>query len=79
MFYWKPKAGGVEVDFVLRSSSKVIGIEVKSSETITFKDTKSMREFFKAHPEAKQGIIVYTGDKIFQVATNIYAVPWFAL
>ena len=79
IFYWKPKAEHAEVDFVLRSSSVVLGIEVKSTESLTFKDTKSMREFLKTHPEAKQGIIVYTGNKILQVATGIYAVPWFAL
>jgi predicted AAA+ superfamily ATPase len=79
IFYWKSKDADVEVDFVLRSSSTVMGIEVKSSESVMFKDTKSMREFLRAHPEAEQGIIVYTGHKIFQVATNVFAVPWFAL
>lgn len=29
--------------------------------------------------EVEKGIIVYAGNKIFQVATGIYAVPWFAL
>ncbi len=79
IFYWKLKEGAVEVDFVLRSSSKVLGVEVKSTDSVKFKDTKSMREFLKTHPEVKNGIIVYTGDKVFRVATGIYAVPWFAL
>ncbi len=78
IFYWKLKAGEVEVDFVVRFNNKVIGIEVKSSDEITFKDTRSMREFLKTHPEASQGIIVYGGSKIYPVATNIYAVPWMA-
>ena len=76
IFYWKPKAEEVEVDFVVRSNNKVIGIEVKSSKDLSFSDTRSMREFLKAHPEASKGIIVYGGSKIYPVATNIYAVPW---
>ncbi len=76
IFYWKPKAEEVEVDFVIQSNNKTIGIEVKSSKDLSFGDTRSMREFLKAHPEASEGIIVYGGGKIYPVATNIYAVPW---
>ena len=47
IFYWKPKAQQVEVDFILRSSSKVLGIEVKSAVSVSFKDTKSLRAFMK--------------------------------
>ena len=79
IFYWKPKAEEVEVDFVLRSSSTVLGIEVKSSQSVSFKDTKSMREFLKTHSEVKKGIIVYAGSQVFEISTNIYAVPWVAL
>ena len=76
--YWKPKAQEVEVDFVIRSNRKVVGIEVKSAKNVAFSDTRAMREFLKSHSEASCGIIVYDGDKIFPVATNIYAVPWMA-
>lgn len=76
VFYWKPKNDSVEVDFVVRSTGKAVGIEVKSSDKIDFGDTKSMREFLKTHPEVSRGIIVYTGQKVFPVATNIYVVPW---
>jgi len=53
-----------------------VGIEVKSSDRIAFGDTKPMREFLKSHPQVSCGIIVYAGDRIYPVATNIYAVPW---
>ncbi len=76
IFYWKPKAQDIEVDFVICSAGKAIGVEVKSSSQITFGDTRQMREFLKSHPQVAKGIIVYTGDKIYPVATNIYAVPW---
>lgn len=76
LFYWKPKSGDAEVDFVVRSSQNTIGIEVKSSDQVDFGDTRSMREFLKTHPEASKGIIVYAGSKVYPIATNIYAVPW---
>ncbi len=79
IYYWKPRQGESEVDFVIRSGTKIMGIEVKSSSQVTFKDTKSMRKFLKLHPEAQKGIIVYSGTKVFPIATNIYAVPWLAL
>ncbi len=76
IFYWKLKAGGTEVDFVISAAGRAIGIEVKSSKDITFGDTRPMREFLKAHPQVSKGIIVYAGNKIYPVATNIHAVPW---
>jgi hypothetical protein len=78
ILYWKSKAGVGEVDFVVCSTGKAIGIEVKSSKQITFGDTRSMREFLKAHSQITKGIIVYAGDKIYPAASNIYAVPWTA-
>ena len=79
IFYWKPKADDAEVDFVVRSHNKVIGIEVKSSDTLSFTNTRAMREFLTSHSEASLGMIVYTGNKVYPLATNIYAVPWTVL
>lgn len=76
IFYWKPKAEKEEVDFVIRSGDKTIGIEVKSSEELTFADTRSMRNFIKSHSQVTKGIMVYGGNKVYPIATNIYAVPW---
>lgn len=76
ILYWKLKAEGTEVDFVISSAGRTIGVEVKSSNEITFGDTRPMREFLKTHPQVSRGIIVYAGSKIYPVATNIYAIPW---
>ncbi len=79
VYYWKRKSQDVEVDFVIKGGQRVIGIEVKSAEVVSFKDTKSMREFLKAHSEVNAGVIVYNGKKVFSVASNIWAVPWYVL
>jgi hypothetical protein len=79
IFYWKRKAGESEVDFVIRHEGKVIGVEVKSSDNISFGDTRSIRDFLKSHPEVHRGLVVYNGPRVYPVASNIYAVPWTAL
>ena len=79
IFYWKPKQEDWEIDFILKRNDTVVPIEVKSSAQLTFRDTQAIRKFIKAHPEAKHGILIYTGSQIYQLATNIYAVPWNAL
>lgn len=76
IFYWKPKANDMEVDFIICLANNILGIEVKSSREITFGDTRQMREFIKFHPQVSKGIIVYAGNRIYPVASNIYAVPW---
>jgi uncharacterized protein len=78
IFYWKPKRFSAEVDFVIRSANTLVGVEVKASKKITFGDTKQMRAFFKSHPQVSKGVIVYTGNRVYPVASNIYAVPWTA-
>lgn len=60
----------------MRSNNQIIAVEVKSSDYLSFRDTRPMRGFLKSHPETSRGIIVYAGNKIYPVATNIYAVPW---
>ena len=77
IFYWKPKNIDGEVDFVVSTTGKGVGVEVKSTTEIKFKDTRHMRSFLKTHPEVTKGIIVYGGEKVYPVASNIYAVPWF--
>ncbi len=76
IFYWKPKAGEVEVDFILKHQDKVFPIEVKSSSSLSYRDSRALRQFMKTHPEATGGLLVYTGSRVYPIATGIYAVPW---
>ena len=76
IFYWRPKGAELEVDFVLKHQGGVLPVEVKSSEGLTYRDTRAMRQFLKGHPEAKRGILVYAGSRVYPIATGIYAVPW---
>lgn len=79
IFYWKPKRDNLEIDFILKQNETVLPIEVKSTAQLSFRDTQAIRKFLKTHPEAKRGIVIYAGSQIFQIATNIYAIPWTSL
>ena len=66
---------GIEVDFLITQGDKVIGIECKSSASLTAKDYKNLR-FMQA--EMKNdfiGIVLYRGEQIIKVDDNIIAVP----
>ena len=76
IYYWKHKRREGEIDFIVKQLDTIIPVEVKSSNTLTFRDTQSIRYFFQNHPESQRGLIVYTGTKVYPIASNIYAVPW---
>lgn len=79
IYYWRPKHQDIEVDFILKQNDRLMPLEVKSSTQLTFRDTRSLRRFLKDHPEAKVGVIIYPGRRLYPIASNIYALPWMLL
>ncbi len=72
---------GKEVDIILENRKKeLVGIEIKSSSTVSHKDAGGIRELSKlAGNHFHRGIILYTGDTVVPFAKNIHAVPLGAL
>ncbi|WP_419837542.1 ATP-binding protein [Candidatus Poriferisodalis sp.] len=68
---------GVEVDFVLeRSPGVVVGIEVKSRATAHPRDFKGLRRLKDAVGDNfASGILLHDGDRIQQIAPDLYAMP----
>lgn len=79
VMYWQPKGELKELDFVLQLSTGIVPIEVKSSDTLSFRHSETLRRFMASHPEAKQGFLLYSGRKLYPIATNIFAIPIMAL
>jgi len=75
-YYWKSKQTHTEVDFIIKYRDIVLPIEIKSGGSLDFRDTRSIREFLKGHPDVRLGVIIYTGKKLFPIASNVWAVPW---
>jgi predicted AAA+ superfamily ATPase len=71
----------LEVDFVLEAKGgDVVGVEVKSSRSITRSDVDGLRFLSElAGPKFVCGVILYCGDTVEPLATNIWAVPISAL
>lgn len=78
IFSWRT-ADKAEVDIVLEVAGKAIPIEVKSSETLSRKDTSSLHAFLEDNPQARQGFIVYPGRDVQQISSSVSALPdwWF--
>lgn len=66
----------VEVDFVLESRSKLAGIEVKASSTVTTEDFKGLHKLQNAAQQRfASGVVLYDGEALVPFGKNLYAVP----
>lgn len=77
IYHFRTSDGNKEVDIVLeRFDGKVIGIEVKSTATPTFKDAQGL-VYLKDELGQKwhRGILLYTGDQVVPLAPTIVALP----
>jgi len=69
---------GVEVDFVLedRASGKVIGIEVKSASVVRQENLVGLNYLERLCGERfLRGIVLHTGDRIYPLGNNKWAIP----
>lgn len=73
--FWREQHGG-EVDFVLERGTRMTGIEVKSSGTVTSSDLKGPESFLKAM-KGRAGIaaVLYPGERAFAPRELIAVIP----
>jgi hypothetical protein len=71
------RAAGQEVDYVLEEGAgRVVGIEVKSSHTVTNNDFTGLRCLAEdAGANFAGGVILYSGDKVVPFGSHLWAVP----
>jgi len=75
LYFWRT-IDGTEVDFVLEHGRRLLGIEVKLTSSLGYRDTAGIRLFLEKHPKASGGLIIYGGKEIIRLDENIIAVPW---
>ncbi len=75
LYFWR-RRDGVEVDFVIEHGQRILAIEVKIKDKLTFRDTSGLQTFLEQHPRAVGGLLIYGGSKIRRMGENILAVPW---
>ena len=75
-----------EIDYVvscrldiLEINDKIIAIEVKSSNKVSFRDAENIFFLKDVLPNLSVGLIVYNGTEIVNLGKNIYGIPWFLI
>jgi uncharacterized protein len=75
LHFWRTLEGQ-EVDFVLEHGRRLLAIEAKLTDNLTYRDTAGVRFFLENHPKASGGLIVYSGKQIKRIDEKILAIPW---
>lgn len=77
IYYYRDK-DLVEVDFILENHArKIIGIEVKASQTILNQDFRGLRKLASlADKNWISGLVLYSGDKCLSFGDNLWAIPF---
>lgn len=80
LFFWRTSGKEAhEVDLVLVHDDALIGIEVKSSGKLHQGDFKGLEALKNKDSRFKKGFIVYTGNKVLQHSSDMWAIPVSAL
>ncbi len=75
LHFWRDP-DGPEVDWVVKTSSDYIPIEVKSSENPTEKNIKHLRVFMNEYPCPHGAYVVCSAPRRFKIEKNVTAIPW---
>ena len=80
MFHFRSQTG-YEVDIVLEDrTGELVGVEVKSSSTVTNKDFKGLKKLHElTGKKFNRGVVLYMGKEYVPFGNNLYAVPMNAL
>jgi len=73
--YTYKSRGGAEIDLVMETRDKLIGIECTTSVDITEYKQRGMKSFLKKHSKAV-GYFVAPISKAYSIAKNIHVIPW---
>lgn len=79
-YYFRTQSGA-EVDIVLEDKQgRIVGIEIKASQTIRADDFKGLKEFAECTGNNfLRGIVLYTGNDIIPFGQNFVAMPLYSL
>jgi len=76
LYFYRTRSG-LEVDLLLETNQGIIGMEIKSRETVTRSDTRPLQDVAAGlGSEWRGGIVIYRGNEIRKIAEpSIWAVP----
>jgi predicted AAA+ superfamily ATPase len=79
-YHWRTKSGA-EVDLILERDNRMIPIEIKASSYVSKSDARGLHTFREVYPKLNidYGVIIYAGDRCYQVDEKTIALPYHAL
>ncbi|MEI6613956.1 MAG: ATP-binding protein [Chrysiogenales bacterium] len=78
--YFYRTRSGLEIDLLIETEKGLIGIEIKARDTIHAPDITAMKTLAKnLQNRWLGGMVVYRGDRIFEISEGIWAVPSYRL
>jgi uncharacterized protein len=77
IFHYRTR-GGAEIDLVLKTKDKLIGIECHMSDNIRAYAQRGMKSFLSRYPNAK-GYFVAPIQKPYNLEKNLTVIPWNAI
>lgn len=76
LYFWRDKTGH-EVDVVIDAGSKLIPIEIKSSETVNGSFFDGLKYYISlGSPVSKTGVLIHGGNELYEREKSIVR-PWF--
>ncbi len=79
-YHWRTH-NGMEVDLILERDGKLYPIEIKYKSSVTNRDLKGLKAFRESYAGAsiQKGIIIYGGERCFQLDEHTIALPYHAV
>ncbi len=75
-YYWRDSRGEHEVDLVVVDGlNRQVAIEVKLTSSIRSRDLAGIRSFREQSKNFHRGFVVYSGDELYPIERDIWAVP----
>lgn len=75
LYYWRTRSGA-EVDLVVEHGRRLVAIEVKMADTVTYRDAAGLQTFLDANPQTNAGLLLYAGNAVRRLGEKIVALPW---
>jgi len=75
LYFWRTRTGQ-EVDFVVEHGRRLLAIEVKHADQVSYGDAAALRAFVDEYPATAAGVLLYAGRGVRRLGERIVALPW---
>ncbi len=76
VLFWRTSTD-LEVDFVIETRDRLLGVEIKAGGNPGYSDTRGLRAFQEEYPQSCiGGLLLHGGSQMQWMSKDIFAVPW---